>query len=561
MNKLLKNVASKILALTVVAQLVLPSVALAGLTAECSNNTTQGWSTNLCDSRISQRIEIFNSNSADVENYIDLGANTGSNTITEVNGDVDYTSGDIDVEYSVENELNFNETTLDLGGDDIEVITENNTTQSDSENIAVGNVEVDVSIENGNELNVENTVIELLDTGNNDILEVNGDVDGQSGSIESDGEISTEGNHNTTEVEGVGDIELEARNEMTQSGSINVADSSADVSLYIENWNETSVENYVEALAYSGDNDLAEVNGDVDKWNSGDVTVDVEVANGADDGLGVNDTVVDHWADSISVITENNTTQGWSDNIALGEVAMALEIINYNGFEIDNELFLFGDSGLNDVVEVNGDVDFESGELDLSSDIANDGNVNFTEVDGSGDLEAFAANRMTQSDSYNYADSFIGWALLVDNYNWAEVDNIAAVLGFSSENLVLEVNGDLDFVTGDVTLKDDADTTANFNTTEVSNGPGDNTAEAENEETQSGSVNEAYAVIDRNGVENGDDAVFNVNELDLDNELVEFGDTGWNEILEVNGDIDFETGEVDESSDVTSDGNYNETEL
>lgn len=573
MRKIVRHTASKVLSLAVVAQLIVPSAAFAGYEATCSNETTQGGSVNTCDSRIAQRLAIINRNEAEIENEIKVESNTGNNTIKEVNGNVSYTSGDVEVDYEVKNEANFNTSTIDLGGQDVSVHTENKETQSNGDNFALGNVVIDALIVNDNELEVENEVKVKTDTGNNDILEVNGDVDGVSGDVDVQGSIETKGNVNESEVNGFGDVSLTAKNNRTQSDGYNVAESNARLGLRIENRNEVDVENEVKVMAFTGDNDLKEVNGDVKSWDSGDVDVKLDTTNGGDKGLNNNRTIVDNWANSVTIETENYETQGNSENFAFGEVALMLDILNKNKeLDIDNEFEVFADTGLNDVLEVNGDVDFESGKVDIESMLENKGNVNFTEVDGGGDFVANARNERTQSDSVNEAYSMIGIMLKVDNFNEADIENEADLLGFTGENSAKEVNGDLGLGTGDVSLKSGAMSDANYNTTKVLSGAEDATTKAENVETQSDSTNIACATIDRGGNlskeskcgtpdYNVDDYVSNDNELEVENDMFEFGDTGMNHILEVNGAVDFDSGMVDQGSHAESTGNVNHTEL
>jgi hypothetical protein len=181
---------------------------------------------------------------------------------------------------------------------------------------------------------------------------------------------------------------------------------------------------------------------------------------------------------------------------------------------------------------------------------------------------------MTQSDSTNIADAVISYLLRVNNFNDADIENDSTILGFTGDNFFKEVNGDLGVGTGDVDLSNWTDSMANFNTTDIEVGMGDADATAENIETQSDSTNIACSIIDRSGMgyygECGsegahevhvDDFILNENNLEADTDNFQFGDTGTNELRDVNGDADFDTGEVDESDETVVSGNMNTSNL
>lgn len=555
MQSFKNTIAAKAAAAFAVAALVVTAgapVVAAATNATCTNSYTQSNSTNVCQNQRTRTIVINNSNEADVDNTIEIDANTGGNTISSVNGNVGQTTGDIDSTSNVNNDLNKNETEVDLGAGGVDMVGENSNTQSNSDNVVTNVYDDTVEINNDNDLDIENEVFVQQNSGDNETFSVNGDVDNTTGDATVDNEITNDANTNDTTVDGEGDVSITGINNNTQSDSLNLVENVLVTDLEINNENDADIANDVEILQNTGGNTIMDVNGDAG-LDTGDADADSAISNG--NALNHNTTEVDGWADSIDIYSENDNTQSDSLNTAVATVVLEAEINNENELDVENDVFILSDSGLNWFQEINGDLDFNSGDVDSESDVETHGNDNFTSFEGASDVMAWASNNMTQSNSDNLADNLIVFDLLVDNVNSADLDNENVVLGFSGTNTGMDVNGDVDFGTGDIDLASGLLNDVNYNETEVDNGIDDADLEAENSNTQSGSLNATLnTLVD-------DIEVENENELDVENDAVVFGDSGLNSLFSINGGVDFDSGNVDEASDAENLGNFNSTTL
>jgi hypothetical protein len=167
-----------------------------GLSLSAGNDTTGADSYNKAKVEAFLDTLITQSNEADVDNLVELQANTGFNKANKNTGEGDVETGDINVGVGLSNLLNSNFAAFD-GCCDVEFDTSNEKTGADSTNKAKAYFFslFDIFQTNGGEGGVTNIVGGKLDTGHNKTNKNTADAN-ESGDIEAVVQVSTEANEN-----------------------------------------------------------------------------------------------------------------------------------------------------------------------------------------------------------------------------------------------------------------------------------------------------------------------------------------------------------------------------
>lgn len=102
-----KRIAAALAAGSIIGATMLPAAALADTSCEISGNGA--FSHNSCRIRISKKVRISQSNSSKIKNGVWVGVSTGGNDANKnTGGDVSITTGDVDVNVTITNDVNQN---------------------------------------------------------------------------------------------------------------------------------------------------------------------------------------------------------------------------------------------------------------------------------------------------------------------------------------------------------------------------------------------------------------------------------------------------------------------
>lgn len=325
---------------------------------------------------------IVQENDVEIENKIDMDANTGDNEIEKnTGGDIELNTGDIDQSAEVTNSAGVNTAVLDSCGCelDLEVVIEKN--GADSENEVEIDIETTKELFQENDVEVENKVDVDGDTGDNEVEEnTNGDIKLTTGDVDQSVKLSTEAGANGADL---GSSEGGAT--LTVEISENGADSENEVeldfdleTLVVQN-NEVEVENDVDLDADTGDNEVEEnTGGDIDV-ETGDVDQTVEVWNEA----GVNAIVADVCCDLDGSVTiekngadsENEFELWWDVVTEFFQGGEEKEDRHGEDIELETDVDLDGDTGDNEVEKNTGD-DLTTGDVDQEVTVGNEAGMN-----------------------------------------------------------------------------------------------------------------------------------------------------------------------------------------
>ena len=396
--------------------------ALAGTTIEISGNGSS--STNDAQVTLEQQTTVVQENNADINNYVEVSADTGSNDANDnTGGDVDIDTGDATVDVSVSNTVNSNTASVDCcPTGDTEVLISGNGTGSDND--AELNMANATELFQSNNADVQNTVFADAKTGRNDADDnTGGSVSIDTGDATVTTSLSTTANANWAQVGGNGNGGGSVSLRILGNGS----DSDNDIKLELANEtllvqeNNADVNNYVWGTAKTGENDANDnTGGDVD-IDTGDATVDVEVDN----------LVNFNWAaadcgclldDLLAKISGNGTD---SENDIRAEVGQALEVFQgnctkdqewehgeYGDCEIDNTVFADALTGRNDADDNTGDPDgdpsVDTGDAETNVDLDNSGNVNVYGADSEFDFPDFDFDLSITIDLSDLLDLLLG---------------------------------------------------------------------------------------------------------------------------------------------------------
>ncbi|MDD5702820.1 MAG: hypothetical protein PHU23_12315, partial [Dehalococcoidales bacterium] len=320
MTDLQKKVVSALAAATLLVNSALP--AFAGTTLILSGNGSS--SDNNADVNLNSTTTVVQSNQADIENDVDIDADTGGNSADDnTGGEVDLETGDITTQVGITNAANSNVAEVeecDCEGD-VDVLISGNGTYSDN------TVDLDkkssTTVFQDNNADVDNDVDVDADTGDNSADDnTGGSITLKTGDVDVKSiEITNALNTNSALVGGGGSAgDLSAWIIGNGSHSDNDIDLLLDRSVTLVQANEADVDNDVDVDADTGDNTADDNTGGEVDVETGDVDVKV----GLDTMANFNWAEVDCpclFDDVLAKIAENGTE---SDNDIKAELGSDL---------------------------------------------------------------------------------------------------------------------------------------------------------------------------------------------------------------------------------------------
>ena len=334
MNKLLYKVASGIATASLLAS-SFAGVALADVNLEISGNGSD--SDNNIDVELNNLTVIEQTNTANIQNNVEIFANTGNNEANDnTGGDVGIDTGNAKAEVNVSNTANSN--VAEVNGccpGDITAEISGNGTDSDNQidiDVCAYNDECGTFIEQTNEANISNNVAVELNTGDNEANDnTGGDVEIDTGNAEANGgvTISNAVNSNVAVVGGGDGNSLTA----VISGNGSDSDNQIDVEIVsltlVSQENLANIENDVEIFANTGNNEANDNTGGDVEIDTGNAEAEVEISNlanfnGAEvDGCGC--------VEDLTAKIKNNGSD--SENEIDVELISALFVEQLNEFE------------------------------------------------------------------------------------------------------------------------------------------------------------------------------------------------------------------------------------
>ncbi len=386
MSNLNKKLASAVAAGALLLNLATPAFA-STFTLEISGNGSDS------DSEVnleqSNEVTVEQNNWADVQNDVNVKANTGDNEAEDnTGGDVAIETGDSETNVSVSNTLNSNVASVDscCVGDVQAKISGNGT---DSDNDIDLDLDHEVKVEQNNDAVVINRVSVKSETGDNDAEDnTGGDVSIKTGDADTTVDLSTAANANSALVSGDGEGgSLSAWILGNGSDSDNEIDLDLDNKTKVEQNNWADVLNDVNVKSETGDNDAEDNTGGEVEIETGDATADVTVDNlvnfnWADiDGCGCLE-------DLLAKISGNGTD---SENEIKADLETELKAEQNNDFDCKGEIkdacadvdvkLETGDNDAEDNTLGGDDPTIETGDADADVDVSNSANSNvFGEV-------------------------------------------------------------------------------------------------------------------------------------------------------------------------------------
>ncbi len=368
--------------------------ALAATTLEISGNGSNSDST--ANVSVSNNTTVVQSNNADINNDVNVDADTGHNDANDnTGGDVTIDTGDATTDVAVSNTVNSNTASVDCcDTGDTDVLISGNGTHSDN------NVNLDnnhsTTLYQTNNADIDNDVDVDSDTGYNDAEDnTGGDVSITTGDVDTSVTLSTVANANVATVGGNGGEggTLSARIIGNGSNSDNDIDLDLTNDVLLVQSNDADVDNDVDVDSDTGDNDADDnTNGDV-MIDTGDATTDVTIDNAlnfnfadADCGCLLDDVlakIAGNGTDSDNDIkaTLDGSQEVYQDNC--GDEVKDSFVWDVKGSDcgVDNDVDVDSDTGYNDAEDNTGGVDaddpsLETGDADTTVDLTNAGNVN-----------------------------------------------------------------------------------------------------------------------------------------------------------------------------------------
>lgn len=233
----------------------------------------------------------------------------------------------------------------------------------------------------------------------------------------------------------------------------------------------------------------------------------------------------------------------------------ATTVTQNNSVQVKNNINQDANTGENTVAKNTGaDIDVETGSVKQSADISTTAGVNSASVEACGcelDLEVVIAKN--GADSSNSVGLAVASATSLFQDNRVDVDNdVDQDADTGNNDIEKNTGGDIGLSTGEVEQAVTAHTAAGMNLAEIDSGKG--------------GVNLDLAIV-----ENGADSVntlslgLNVattttqdNDVDVENDVDQDANTGENDVEEnTGGDIDVETGDVEQTIDVLNGAGFN----
>jgi hypothetical protein len=389
MNKFIKKTAVALATGSLVFGSFMP-MALAELNLEISGNA--GDTTNTVQVSSSSTNVVTQTNSANIENNVQISTNSGDNQANQNNGgDTAVSTGNATAAVSVNNNANSNSASVDNCGGCVNGI---NATVSGNASDTTNTVGVALSatthLTQDNTADVENNVHVVANTGGNEANKNNGgDVSIETGNADVDDiSVSTNVNANHAVVGGGdsngGDLSLMIVG--NAADSINTIGLNLANSTVVTQTNDADIENNIRVKAVTGYNEANQNNGGDTEIDTGDADVEVAVDNMAN----FNHAVLDDCclADGTAKISGN----GFGSTNTLGlNLLTATFATQDNTLECDEKdgcanvaiESLSGHNSANENnTEVDGDPSIDTGGADASVDVDNSANANGLSVGG-----------------------------------------------------------------------------------------------------------------------------------------------------------------------------------
>jgi len=280
-NTLRTMVASSALLATLVGGAAYAQVDISSI-----NGTTGPWSENKSIWDIDHDIDIDITNDSEIKNDQDIDAETGRNEVEHNTSVSDFTTGDIDGDIYVSNELggsDFIVSGSDLGFGDVSIDLANGCTGPNSENENIVDIDNDIDLDFRNYVTIHNDLDADLNTGDNEVEHNTVVGDFSTGDIDFSATTENRVNNNLGNLDlgnlvGGNEVSGEMRNTLTgpNSENKNLLDIENDIDLDVTN--HTTIHNDTDIDANTGNNEI-ENNTCVGDISTGSVSIDVSTMN------------------------------------------------------------------------------------------------------------------------------------------------------------------------------------------------------------------------------------------------------------------------------------------
>lgn len=271
------------------------------------NDITGPYSDNRIDISNNRNVDVWNSNTATVNNSVNVTANTGDNNADYNTGPASVMTGNAGLRASVGTHVNDSATGISAGaGGTGGNSGANNTTGPFSTDYVTINNTSDVTVNNVNDLIVGNFVDALANSGRNSAsYNTLGGAIG-TGNAGANVGVNTEGNINTTTISMLmGGFANDGSNGVTGPYSDNRVDLLNSQNILVDNWNNKCESHNADRLKCDP-SDLGVFNYDNDEANTGDNDSDYNTGGGGV-ATGLADlvkTLLTHLNDTLTIIEQ-----------------------------------------------------------------------------------------------------------------------------------------------------------------------------------------------------------------------------------------------------------------
>lgn len=247
--------------------------------------------------------------------------------------------------------------------------------------------------------------------------------------------------------------------------SVNVANIETDNKTVVKQDNNARINNNVEVKADTGDNRANDNRGNVDVV-SGNTNSTVEVTNTAN----VNEAVVAPCAgcgqDATVNISDNSRD---SVNVVNLDQNNKVKVSQDNRAYVNNNVNVDADTGDNRANDNRGDVTVRSGNVTSSVTLTTTANANSAFVGGNGNGEGQLSATIEGNDrnSFNKIDLDLANWVILDQDNFADVDNDVEVDADTGDNRADDNRGDVLIDAGNINSTVTVDNMVNFNAADV----------------------------------------------------------------------------------------------
>lgn len=254
------------------------------------------------------------------------------------------------------------------------VVTDNGTGSDNEVNVQV---ETETNVVQTNEADVENTVIEDLNTGGNIATgNTDGDVNIQTGDINTATSIDNQLNSNYAKTEpccSTVDIEISDNG----SNSDNTVNLDFGANTVIEADNIASVSNTIMGKANTGENKALDNTGGSVSINTGDINVQNQVVNDS-----VNTSFIETYSGFSDVSAAIKDNGEGSDNTINADFNDDLNVLINHSSDIENYILWEAETGANEASgNTGGDVSITTGDINIVNFIENLVNIGGVDVD------------------------------------------------------------------------------------------------------------------------------------------------------------------------------------